>query len=415
MLLVVAWVVAGVYIDRQTEKELAALKAEGYSLSFEELITSSVPDDENGAVEYRRAFALLSPATEEESAAEARIDADPLKWSEEDARLLQGYVARNDEAVSCLEKAAAQPHCQFSFDHNQYSEQFLPVMNQMRGLSRLLTYRLGLALRVGDGRRAIEDALLIWQMAGAFKEQPTLMTSVLSQAFSGISFRAMLRIVSAGVADELTRSDLQILAKQELPKPAVAFSGELSWGLLNFSVLPHYPQRRFDRLAYVRLMRRSIVLSGLPWPYISKEIVDLETDTSKSWLTLTPLTSNMLVPIMVSSLKKREITEAHIRLTWAGVAVEVYRNEHGAYPALLDDVAELVGAENLQDPFGAVLSESASGYTQAPLIYRRRGDSYVLYSVGPNMIDDGGKEPLKSDRTPDWDQSDIVWRGAAGK
>jgi len=42
-----------------------------------------------------------------------------------------------------------------------------------------------------------------------------------------------------------------------------------------------------------------------------------------------------------------------------------------------------------------------------PLVYRRDGCGFIVYSVGPNMKDDGGKEPAK-----DADTEDIVWKCA---
>lgn len=59
--------------------------------------------------------------------------------------------------------------------------------------------------------------------------------------------------------------------------------------------------------------------------------------------------------------------------------LELHRLQGGSYPAELADVA----AEDLQDPF-----------TGKQLLYRREGESYVLYSVGENGKDDGGKKLL---------------------
>jgi len=54
------------------------------------------------------------------------------------------------------------------------------------------------------------------------------------------------------------------------------------------------------------------------------------------------------------------------------------------------------------------VAKTDKGYTQARLIYRREGDSYVLYSVGANMKDDGGVqfEPRANRK-----KGDIIWRG----
>jgi hypothetical protein len=59
--------------------------------------------------------------------------------------------------------------------------------------------------------------------------------------------------------------------------------------------------------------------------------------------------------------------------------LRAYRLEHGVFPASLNALALPQGRDI--DPFGK----------GAPLKYRKSGGSYVLYSVGPDGKDDGGK------------------------
>jgi hypothetical protein len=55
----VGWVTLNAYWALQIERELAAIHAEGHPISLAELSIPAIPDSENGAAEYRRAFALL--------------------------------------------------------------------------------------------------------------------------------------------------------------------------------------------------------------------------------------------------------------------------------------------------------------------------------------------------------------------
>jgi len=41
------------------------------------------------------------------------------------------------------------------------------------------------------------------------------------------------------------------------------------------------------------------------------------------------------------------------------------------------------------------------------VIYRREGDGFVLYSIGANLRDDGGKPPKRGSGS---DSGDMVWR-----
>ncbi|HYW79334.1 MAG TPA: hypothetical protein VE890_07130, partial [Thermoguttaceae bacterium] len=59
--------------------------------------------------------------------------------------------------------------------------------------------------------------------------------------------------------------------------------------------------------------------------------------------------------------------------------IRCYRLETGELPDTLADLMPDYLSEVPEDPFSS-----------SPLIYRRAGDEYVLYSVGKDGIDDGG-------------------------
>jgi len=73
---------------------------------------------------------------------------------------------------------------------------------------------------------------------------------------------------------------------------------------------------------------------------------------------------------------------ARLRLAIAGLALEQFREEQGRLTDTLNDLEPRFLTELPQDPF-----------TGAELRYRRLPKGYVIYSVGRDLIDDGGKEP----------------------
>lgn len=76
--------------------------------------------------------------------------------------------------------------------------------------------------------------------------------------------------------------------------------------------------------------------------------------------------------------------EARRRILVTAIALERYHNKHGAYPVSLD----LLAPEFLK----TVPVDFMDG---RPLRYRLTGDGhFVLYSVGLDCVDDGGKQPL---------------------
>lgn len=78
------------------------------------------------------------------------------------------------------------------------------------------------------------------------------------------------------------------------------------------------------------------------------------------------------------------------------LALRLRRLKNGSYPATLDELVPEFIDKLPTDPFSG-----------KDLIYRREGKGFVVYSVGHNMKDDGGKGPAK-----DSDTDDIVWKCA---
>jgi hypothetical protein len=63
------------------------------------------------------------------------------------------------------------------------------------------------------------------------------------------------------------------------------------------------------------------------------------------------------------------------------LALRSFQIEHGTYPESLDEMVPIYLSRVATDPF-------ARGDT---IRYRRQDNSYVLYSIGPDGKDDGGK------------------------
>lgn len=74
------------------------------------------------------------------------------------------------------------------------------------------------------------------------------------------------------------------------------------------------------------------------------------------------------------------VNETGVEALIASLALESHRTMHGIYPATLEDIDPSLIDTAPRDPFT----------DDQPLQYRREGDTYVLYSVGPDGEDDGG-------------------------
>ena len=68
---------------------------------------------------------------------------------------------------------------------------------------------------------------------------------------------------------------------------------------------------------------------------------------------------------------------------------------HSTLPASLNTLSPTLPDSIFIDP-----------YTGNPFLYKPEGDTFLLYSVGRNLADDGGHHDLNT--------GDLVWRGETG-
>lgn len=91
--------------------------------------------------------------------------------------------------------------------------------------------------------------------------------------------------------------------------------------------------------------------------------------------------NQIILPVLDRSWFHVVTNEANNALLTVTVALRAYYVEHGKYPDKLDELTPEYLKKIPDDPFAL----------KGPLKYKRVGDMYVLYSVGPDAKDDGGK------------------------
>ena len=100
----------------------------------------------------------------------------------------------------------------------------------------------------------------------------------------------------------------------------------------------------------------------------------------------------LLLPAVSAVNVAEERGAMRFAVTKLGFALAAFRADHGAYPERLAELAPKYVAKIPQDEFIA-----------GDLHYRRKGDGYLLYSVGRNGIDDGGKDYDDAKNGESWD------------
>jgi hypothetical protein len=90
------------------------------------------------------------------------------------------------------------------------------------------------------------------------------------------------------------------------------------------------------------------------------------------------------------ALETHDLAAAHLRLLIVELALRSYKCDQGSGPGNLTQLVPKYLREVPKDPFNG-----------KPLTYRPSGTNWVLYSLGPDLMDDGGKPIGKSHKTGD--------------
>jgi hypothetical protein len=117
----------------------------------------------------------------------------------------------------------------------------------------------------------------------------------------------------------------------------------------------------------------------------------------------------LLSPATSAAQHAEDRSQASLQLLQVAAALAIHRAENGAYPDTLDEISADLRAELPVDPF-----------TEKSFLYEKRGDGFVLWSVGQNLVNDKasgdrffstvGGEPAIDGQATRGNQDDIVLR-----
>ncbi len=123
---------------------------------------------------------------------------------------------------------------------------------------------------------------------------------------------------------------------------------------------------------YARYMDSIIAISKQPYsarsplPIVPKDCVNQLLDSDPSTFS-------------TSIYSSKSLTTAN-KMLRLGLALKIYKDEHGKYPTSFSELVPGIISKVPDDPFALT----------GTFKYRLEKDKYVLYSVGPDGIDDGG-------------------------
>ncbi len=318
------------------------------------------------------------------------------------------FLELNEEAIRIAMAARTIERGRYPID-GLNSKSNLDHYSKLRALANLLAAKARHDMDTGHTDRAIETIDAITAIARSLEDEPLLISQLLRIGINGLALgtiqHAMLhspltdaqcaeldRIVARLRFDPHARRAFQVervcgLALFDDPESLITGGGVIgAYEITDAQMLAHRALGtiKLDRLTYLSVMQEQIDITKLPMPDRLAEYdrVRGELDTLRDGRVnrfVNACSANLLFSFHGTDwIKFRVIASA--RVTRIGLAVERYRLAHGKLPEKLDDLAPAYFDKLPVDPF-----------TNQPMLYKLRDEGgYVVWSVGRNLVDDGG-------------------------
>jgi len=340
-----------------------------------------------------------------------------------------------------LAASAERPLCRFNLDYTIFPPMYrsLGLLTDQIKLSKILTLHAVLALDQQQPDLALEDIKLNYKLLSGVKRDPSLVGGLVAIGMTAINQPALCD----GLAQHLW-SDAQLVELEQTLEP-IDFLADYQFAMRSgaaasvanldsfkesasrsafggflvqkadddlpvmISPLPRWPGGWWDnnksQLAAFFFQKMATVdpRSRLVFPEVHLSL-QLQFEKKRArWDAIAPWNCWFCIsaPAWDKCTQTFAVAQARIDEARIACALERYRLAHGVYPGALEGLAPAY--------IDALPHDIMNG---EPYHYQLRADgSYLLYSVGWNETDDGGKVVFKKDNPTavDYNEGDWVW------
>ncbi len=351
----------------------------------------------NPYLHYQKAIALL-PARDEQILENLAPESSSGRRAQVTKQQAEQALTNVQPALAELRKGAALLRKDFEFAYKPASFTALsPELSRVRKLARVAVVDARAKIDRGQTRQGLEELVAIADLGNDCTTGPNLIHALVGMALKEMAFQPLHHYIGKPM---LKASDYRLLAKQleridrdSLPLQRVmeneyVFARGSLKSLLSadrqevsavlgreYYFYLHLPGRKLSTLRnFDKAWETILDFSDRPYPQAAA------LDSAK----LVPASDRINTMLIQPLSKISQSFAAHAALLRGRLlmaALEGYRQERGQYPASLQDlVAGGYIAKVPHDPFT---------YGD-PFIYARKPNGYLLYSIGPDMSDEGG-------------------------
>ncbi len=410
------------YVEgRKLTSTLADLKAQGIPLTVKDLIPSC-PDGQNGATLWKAAEEFFTFEGEDtkllNEVSQDLYRNQPVKaeaWPS-----VVRLIEKNRRALDLIPEVAAKPCFQYGDMNVKFWARRLPNALKMIRAVRLWGLESIHMADKGDVPGAVDRLRIGLRFTPKIAEEGMLIAYLIALADAKTCLLSMDRTLSGHKAGEKSLlavlGDLddgmiegwKALLKNAIRGERVMFM-DVSLPFSGRTLQQAFGGRSWTERLYFWLIRPLLkrdLRQNLPlyadleakatWPYYqTRDFWKPYNDHLKD-LPWYAIISKNVIPEMESAFMKVATFDAMVLTARAGLACRIFKSRSGQYPETLEALVPDLLKKVPTDPF-----------TGKPLVYRREGEGFIVYSLGSNQKDDGGRSTymitqLVMDKDDDW-------------
>ena len=431
LIAVCAFVVFRLSVRSKLRSKIEAIRAAGYPVTLVELNEwYAIPEGaENAADIIIEAFSYYREwdKTELESlpiVGRGELPARTEPLAEETKGLVAQYIANNQQALELLHKAAPMEHSRYPVDFSVGLGYQMYHLTVLKHVIRLLNLDMVLHVENSNTQLAARSVTSAFAIIRSLAKEPTATSQLVRMACYSLTVSSLERVINrTEFADEqLVKLGQAVADAENLSAIPRALAGEQCMGISIFKNpgalspglfgrgIPSAPILELykalgladmDAVIYLDLLNDYIETTQLPLHQRQREAGTIEAklkETSKVHIFLHEFMPafSRVITINIKSI-------AQLRTARVSLAIQRYRLATGNLPDTLADLVPRYLDAVPEDPF--------DGRT---LRYEKLETGFVVYSIGEDRMDDGGKERLPTGKRKmapsSWDITFIVER-----
>jgi hypothetical protein len=357
----------------------------GWRLEEMERKRQVIPDEENGALVVLAASKLWpfqQVATSEQFWAQGGIEESIIELPPQMQLNTKQQAALKDELEKLgpllqeSRRLLSLPDGRFATSGSREDGSAMAESQEARRIAGLLNLHSVLQAQDNQADKALATALGVLNAGRSIGDEPYTFSQLVRMGCEGLAIRNSERVLAQGEPENDLESAQQLVeneARQQLLLMGVRGDRADTFQKMAITKAPFW--QPLDLPGLFRLQTKCVEAAKAPPEQQLSRVQQLKTEASK----LDPV-SGLWFSSFEKVVKASVRNQAWLRCAYVGLAVERYRQAHHRWPDSLAALAPEFLHDLPSDP-----------YNGSPLKYRRLDDGVVIYSVGPDGQDDGGK------------------------